>query len=65
MNYHHKEMDKTVRTKKLSIEEIFRIARDPEALEKLLLEHGYITRRGLLEADKFVKGRIKLLERLR
>ncbi len=51
--------------KKLPLKEIFRIAKDPEALEKLLLEHGYVTKRGLKEADRLIKGRIKLLEKLR
>ncbi len=58
-------MAEAAKTRKLSIEEIFRIAKDPKTLEKLLLEHGYITRKGLLEAEKFVKGRIKLMERLK
>ncbi len=58
-------MWKTANAKKLPLEEIFRIAKDPEALEKLLLEHGYVTKRGLKEADRLIKGRIKLLEKLR
>ena len=58
-------MGKAVKTKKLTIEEIFSVAKNPEILERLLLEHGYVSKKGLRKADKLVKDRIRLLERLK
>ena len=58
-------MKETVKTRKLSIEEIFKVAKIPKELERLLLEHDYITKKGLKEADKLVKERIDLLKRLK
>ncbi len=58
-------MGRAVKAKRLSLEEIFRMAKSPEDIEKLLLEHGYVTRKGLREADRLVKERINLLKRLK
>ena len=58
-------MGRTVKAKRLSLEEIFRMAKSPEDLERLLLEHGYVTKKGIKEADRLVKERINLLKRLK
>ena len=58
-------MRKAVKTKSLSLEEIFKMAKSPEYIEKLLIEHGYVTKKGLREADKLVKERIDLLRGLK
>jgi len=58
-------MGKAVNINRPPLEAVFRLAKDPKELEKLLVKYGYVREEGLRKADRLVKERLELLKRLK